>query len=281
MVLFFTFKPLKINVYRVLKLSIYALVENFASNTCGAEHGLSYVVDFDDRILFDTGQSSLFQRNAAIMQVDLNKIDKVVLSHGHYDHGNGLNGLSNKTLICHPNVFSTRFSGKQRKYVGLNIDKKNAQNRFKIIETVDPYWVTEKICFLGEIPRKIGFERNATSFYLKNGTPDPLIDDSALVINMKQGVFVISGCAHSGICNIIEHAKNVTGNDRVYGVIGGFHLKFNNKQTQKTVEYLKKSNVKVVMPSHCTELSALSVFNSEFGGQQVKAGNLFTFEDNN
>lgn len=262
-----------------MKLSIYALVENVASITCMAEHGLSYVVEFDDKVLFDTGQSGLFVNNAKQMQVDFNHIDKVVLSHGHYDHGNGLNMLNNKKLICHPDVFTKRFSGKQRKYVGLNLTKEEAMKRYDLLEHRSAYWISDKMCFLGEIPRNFGFERVETSFYLENGESDKLLDDSALAVKMKQGLFVISGCAHSGICNIIEHAKNVTGENKVFGVFGGFHLKFNNKQTKETVKYLKKNNVEVIMPSHCTDLPALSVFYNEFKGEQVRAGNLYTFEE--
>jgi len=64
-----------------------------------------------------------------------------------------------------------------------------------------------------------------------------------------------------------------------FGVIGGFHLKFNNNQTKETVKYFKQNNIQIVMPSHYTELPALSVFYNEFGGEQVKAGNLYTFEE--
>lgn len=250
-----------------------------ASATCKAEHGLSYVVEFDDKVLFDTGQSNLFLKNAKQMQVDIGSVEKVVLSHGHYDHGNGLYMLKNKKLICHPNVFTKRYSGKQRKYVGLDLSKEEALKSFEIENCKDPYWISDKICFLGEIPRIFSFERSETSFYLENNEKDELLDDSALVVKMKQGLFVISGCAHSGICNIIEHAKQVTGIDKVFGVFGGFHLKFNNKQTKETVEYMKQNTVEIIMPSHCTDLPALSVFYREFKGEQVRAGNLYTFDE--
>ena len=264
---------------KLMKLKIYILVDNAASSTCKAEHGLSYVVDFDSRVLFDTGQSDLFLSNAAIMQVDLQAIETVALSHGHYDHGNGLKYLNGKTLVCHPDVFLNRFSGKQLKYAGINIDKQKVIKNFDLRMSKEPYWLSDKMLFLGEIPRKFGFEKSETHFYLKSGESDLLLDDSAIVVKMNQGLFVISGCSHSGICNIIEYAKEVTNEDRVFGVIGGFHLKHNNRQTKETVKYFKQNNIQIVMPSHCTELPALSVFYNEFGGEQVKAGNLYTFEE--
>ncbi|MDA3892154.1 MAG: MBL fold metallo-hydrolase [Salinivirgaceae bacterium] len=262
-----------------LKLKIYILVDNVASATCNAEHGLSYVIDFDKQILFDTGQSDLFVKNAKQMQIDIDEINTVVLSHGHYDHGNGLSMLKNKKLICHPDVFTHRFSGKQHKYVGINLSKTDAASRFDIIEAKEPYWISEKMFFLGEVPKNFGFEKHETSFHLENNEPDKLLDDSALVVKMSQGLFIVSGCAHSGICNIIEHAKAVSGEKIIFGVIGGFHLKLNNKQTKETVQYMKNNDIKVVMPSHCTDLPALSVFHSEFGSKQVKVGNSYTYSE--
>jgi 7,8-dihydropterin-6-yl-methyl-4-(beta-D-ribofuranosyl)aminobenzene 5'-phosphate synthase len=94
------------------------------------EHGLSIHIEYDDlKILFDAGQSDLYQKNAKKLGIDLTKIDLVVLSHGHYDHGNGLKYLSQKILLCHPKVFSRRFR-EDGSYVGLNLTKKEAMEDF-------------------------------------------------------------------------------------------------------------------------------------------------------
>ena len=260
-----------------MKLKIYALVDNCSSGNCYAEHGLSYFIEYDSQVLFDTGQSDLFLKNAKILGIDINNIKTVVLSHGHYDHGNGLKYLSNKDLICHPDVFLKRYSGKQMKPVGLNQTEQEIRSKFNVIASKDPYWISDTMVFLGEIPRKIGFERTTTSFYVANKKDDLLLDDSAIVIKMDKGLFIISGCAHSGICNIIEHAKTVTNTNVVYGIIGGFHLKYDNKQTQQTIEYIKALNPQVIMPSHCTELPALSAFYKEFKCKQIKSGTLYTY----
>lgn len=262
-----------------MKLKIYSLVDNTASTFCKAEHGLSYLVEFDEKVLFDTGQSDLFIQNAHFLQAPIDETCVVVLSHGHYDHGNGLKYLQNMNLICHPDIFRIRYSGHQKKYIGLNQTEVELSNRFKITKSKKPVWLTSKMVFLGEIPRVFGFEKHSTTFFLENNTADEIPDDSALVIVMQQGLFIISGCAHSGICNIIEHAKTTTGIKKVYGVIGGFHLKMMNKQTLETIEYFKNSDIQVVMPSHCTELPALAAFYSTFEGEQVKAGTLYTFDE--
>jgi 7,8-dihydropterin-6-yl-methyl-4-(beta-D-ribofuranosyl)aminobenzene 5'-phosphate synthase len=261
------------------KLSIYVLVDNVASGRCNAEHGLSYLIEFDKKILFDTGKSDLFLKNAALIQAPIAEIDAVVLSHGHYDHGNGLKYLENTKLICHPKVFQKRYSGKKRRFVGIDITEDEASKKFDLQLTTKPYWLSEKMIFLSQIPRKINFEKHATRFKLANRVVDEIDDDSALVIVMKKGLFIISGCAHSGICNTIEYAKELTGIDSIVGVIGGFHLRFNDKQTQETIHYFKQIKPEIVMPSHCTGLPALSAFYNEFGGEQVKSGVLYTFDN--
>ena len=73
-------------------MNIICLAENTAVNGCTAEHGLSLYVDIDGvKLLFDMGQTDLFAKNAQQLSVDLSAVDIAVLSHGHYDHGGGLN----------------------------------------------------------------------------------------------------------------------------------------------------------------------------------------------
>lgn len=261
------------------KLKIFALVDNIASTFCKAEHGLSYLIEFDEKVLFDTGQTSLFKENAAFLEAPLDETLWVALSHGHYDHGNGLAYLEKKKLICHPDIYLNHFSGKQRKYVGLSLSKEDIQGKFSVTETREPFWFSDKMVYLGEIRRKIAFEKNQAAFYLESGEPDALLDDTGIAVVMNQGLFVISGCAHSGICNIISHAQKVTGVQKVFGVMGGFHLKQNNKQTRETIAWLKALQVQVILPSHCTALPALAAFYQEFQGEQIKAGTLYTFDE--
>jgi 7,8-dihydropterin-6-yl-methyl-4-(beta-D-ribofuranosyl)aminobenzene 5'-phosphate synthase len=103
-----------------MKLTV--LVENIASGRLKAEWGLSYQIESDERILFDTGASDLFLKNAEILHVDLNKIEKVLLSHGHWDHGTGLQYLENKKIYGHTNIFMERYSGKRS--IGLPFPRK-------------------------------------------------------------------------------------------------------------------------------------------------------------
>ena len=102
-------------------------------------------------------------------------------------------------------------------------------------------------------------------------------DDSALAFINNQKLTVITGCSHSGICNICEYAKQITGIPTIERVIGGFHLKHNDEQTQQTIRYFLQEKVNNLLPSHCTELPALAAFHADFGISQIKTGQLFNF----
>lgn len=254
-------------------MEITVLVENFASGEFGAEHGLSYIIEHQNhKILFDTGHTDLFLKNAQKLNLNIDEIDTVVLSHGHWDHGNGLIHLKKKTLICHPYAFIKRYRKSDHSYIGLNNSWDYYDRHFKLISTRIPYKITENIIFLGEIPRLNNFEAQNTPFIDKNGDPDFTPDDSALVYILNQQIAIVTACSHSGICNIIDYAKKVTGINNVKFVIGGFHLKENDEIYKKTADCLKEMNIEKIYPSHCTQLPALAAFYNDFKIEQVKTG---------
>lgn len=255
-------------------LKITILTENVAGGKFLAEHGLSYLIEIDgEKIIFDAGHTNVFLKNAAILGIDIcNDVENVVLSHGHWDHGDGLQFIKNKVLITHPNSFIKRFRKTDLSPVGLSLTKNEILKRFKITETKNRFKLTEHLFYLGEISRINNFESQTTSFIFENGEDDFVNDDSALAAIVNNELIIITGCSHSGICNIVEHAKKVTGITNVKAVIGGFHLKYQNLQTKKTVDYFKKNKVEKLFPSHCTELPALATFYNEFNIQQVKTG---------
>jgi 7,8-dihydropterin-6-yl-methyl-4-(beta-D-ribofuranosyl)aminobenzene 5'-phosphate synthase len=259
-------------------MKIFVLTENQPGKATPAEHGLSYLIEADgNRILFDTGQSDLFLRNAATMNVSLEGIDAIVLSHGHFDHGNGLEHLNGGRLICHPGCFVKRCRTSDNSYIGLKNTRDELENRFDIITSATPYNIADKIIFLGEIPRLTSFESISTTFSLENGTPDYVTDDSSLVVVLPEGLFLITGCGHAGIVNTLMHAVKVTGIQKIYGVMGGFHLKENDLQTRKTINYLKKNKTRHVLPSHCTAGPALAEFQKTFGSPAVRTGETYKF----
>ena len=207
-------------------MTISILTDNYSGGDFPTEHGLSYLIEHNgERILFDTGQSDLFLMNARTMGINLKNIDTIILSHGHFDHGNGLQYLAGGKLICHPGCFVKRYRKADYSYIGLKNSKEELSKKFNLVISSKPYHISDKIVFLGEIPRITVFESKHTSFILDGGIPDFVMDDSAIALLLDKGLFVVTGCGHAGVVNTLEHAKKVTGENTIYGIMGGFHLK--------------------------------------------------------
>lgn len=250
-----------------MKLTL--LVDN-TTNTrdLKAEAGFSlYIEDQSTNILFDTGCSALFLENAHKLGIDLSKAEYVVLSHGHYDHSWGLKHLLNMyqsvnatstakpILLTHPLSFNQRT--KDSNEMGCNIAEAELIDFFGVHKSKDPVWITDKLVFLGEIERKFSYEGNHTiGQIIKNGivVPDSMEDDTALAYKSSQGLVIITGCSHSGICNIVEQAKQICQDDRVLAIIGGLHLrKPPTEQLNGTIAYLQQANVQQLYACHCTD----------------------------
>jgi 7,8-dihydropterin-6-yl-methyl-4-(beta-D-ribofuranosyl)aminobenzene 5'-phosphate synthase len=258
-------------------MKISVLNDNAPGKQCLSEYGFSLFIEADKRILFDTGHSDVFLQNAKRLNISIDTIDCIALSHGHWDHGNGLQHLDRGTLVCHPKVFMERYNRKDNRFIGLSITREEAARKFNLILSSEPYEISSSIIFLGEIPRLNAFESQSTYFEDAEGKEDFVPDDSALVIKTLKGLVVISGCAHAGICNTTEYARKVTGIDKVHAVFGGFHLRNDKEQTLETIKYLSDLKVEKIYPSHCTSLPALSLFYQAFGIHQVLTGDYFYF----
>lgn len=256
------------------KLRITILNDNVAGRWCRAEHGLSFLVEADETVLFDTGSSDLIGYNAKILNIELQQIRTIILSHGHDDHTGGLMLFEGQKLVCHPDSFLRRFRKSNQTELGMKWKETEISSRFELIASREPIRLSEQIFFLGEIPRKTSFESRSTAFQKADGSDDFVLDDSGLAVVTSKGLVVISGCAHSGICNMIAHAIKVTGLEKVHLVIGGFHLQNDDELTQTTIEWMKSMKVEQVVPSHCTAFPAQTTFYKNFPFIQAKSGNV-------
>lgn len=221
-----------------------------------------YIEDGNEKILFDTGYSDAYIKNAKMMNIDLDKVNKLIISHGHDDHTGGLKYLfkekRNIELISHPECFNYKEDDKGL-FIGSPLSKEELSKVCSLNLSKEPIQVSEHITFLGQIPILNDFEpRYSIGKSIINGKKvnDTIEDDSAIVYKSDKGLFIITGCSHSGICNIIEYAKKVCNDNRIYGVIGGFHLFDINERLEKTINYLKENNIKLLYPCHCVSLKA-------------------------
>ncbi|MGC7882683.1 MBL fold metallo-hydrolase [Desulforudis sp. 1031] len=263
------------------RLKITVLVEN----TVGVplelvgEWGLALLMETPDaKILFDTGAQGHVVTNAALLGVDLPTVDALVLSHGHYDHTGGLKAFlqarGRLPVYAHPHLFDSHCSTvPRRRYIGVPF-------RWLELESLgaDFVWVSEPreiapgLWVSGEVPRRTAFEKGDARLVVwedpQNGTaqPDPLRDDMSLYAVTPAGLVVILGCAHAGVVNIIEHAREVTGVDKVYGIIGGTHLgPVDEEQRRTTIDYLHKLNLRFLAANHCTGLPTMATLAQIFG----------------
>lgn len=255
-----------------MKISI--LNDNIAGRWCRSEHGLSYLVQADHTVLFDTGASDLIAYNAQMMNIDLKAIDTIVLSHGHDDHTGGLMLFEGQQLICHPDTFIKRRRKANQSELGIRFPEAQINERFQLLKSRKPVRLSQQIFFLGEIPRTTDFESKLTPFIKEDGSDDFVLDDSALAVTTPKGLVVISGCAHAGICNTIDYAMKVTGIEKIQLVLGGFHLLQDDALTQKTIDWLKSRAVEQVIPSHCTSFSAQTAIYKSFRFTPLKSGNV-------
>lgn len=224
------------------------------------EPAVSYYIEDDDEcILFDVGYSDAYVKNAESMGIDLNKVSKLVISHGHNDHTGGISYILNKCknleIITHPKTFINKEEDGEN--IGSPLSEEEISQYAKLTFSKEPRNITENIVYLGEIPQTTSFEkREIIGTTDSDHHQDNILEDSAICYKTEKGLFIITGCSHSGICNILEYAKKVCDDKRIYGVIGGFHLFDNDDRLKATIEYLKKENIPELYPCHCISLKA-------------------------
>jgi 7,8-dihydropterin-6-yl-methyl-4-(beta-D-ribofuranosyl)aminobenzene 5'-phosphate synthase len=252
-----------------------------------AQWGLSILVETDEaNVLLDTGRSISATYNADTLEIDLNKVDKIVLTHSHYDHTGGLHEVlrrirkSEIEIIAHPDVWSVRYNrreDKPDKYMGMPFPRQELENLGAIFNlTTKPVRITDNITTSGEVPMVTDFETvesEKTKRFIKRDTglePDKILDDLAIFIETEQGLVVITGCAHRGIINTLYHAQQVTGVKRIHAVIGGSHLHESPEdRIHKTIMALKELDVQKLGLCHCTGPAATYLMAYEFGDKFI------------
>src|SRR3954467_1160129 len=240
-----------------------------------AEPGFSALVrvDKDGRehtLLFDTGVSpNGVVENMRRLGIAPGDIEVIVLSHGHWDHVTGMEGLARELgrtklpVMIHPEFWARR----RIRFPGLDPAELPATSRaaledlgFAIVEERQPSFLLDgAVLITGEVDRTTPFETGFTGHEALRDTewqPDPLIlDDQALVLSLRdRGLVVLSGCGHAGIVNTVRYARTLTGIDAVAAGTGGFHLSgpMFEPIIDPTVDALADLSPTLLVPAHCT-----------------------------
>ena len=236
-----------------------------------SEWGLSILIETKSlKILFDTGQSVSAAYNSDALGIDLSLTDKIVLSHGHFDHTGGLRDVLKKIgkkiqVLAHPDAWNLKYGlppeMTTHRYIGIPYKREELESLgADFVLNKEPVWLADNIVLTGETPMTTEYEQIDQGLFVKQGDrfiPDPLLDDRSIILKTGNGLLVIAGCAHRGIINTLRYARELTGEERIHAVIGGIHLfRASIEQRERTIEAFKEMKVEKIGVSHCTGLAA-------------------------
>ena len=255
------------------------LVENSCGHeNCIAEHGLSLYIETEQhKLLLDTGQTDAVVKNAEVLGIDLTAVDTVILSHGHYDHSGGILPFSqiNHTaqIIMQRKAAEPHYNGER----DIGIDQAILELPNVRLIDGDLRLDNELFLFSGITGRRCYPQGNRRLSRIENGVkvPDDFAHEQCLVIKQDGKNWLLSGCAHNGILNILDRYKEIFGNAPDY-VITGFHMmKKDGAHTEEEKAVIMQtaqalSQMKTVFYSgHCTGIPAFEMMKEIMGEQLI------------
>lgn len=267
-------------------MKITFLSDNKTENAaCTAEWGLSILVESKGRkLLFDVGASGMFADNAAALGIDLREVFAAAVSHGHYDHTDGMETFCSinhdAPIYIHKEALEEEYAyGDDGEVEDINYGirwsedfKKQVMPRLILTEGVTE--INENMTLVGNIP--LLSEYPMTEAFLRKRedgwVSDPMDHEQFLVVEEERGIHIISGCSHKGVMSIISRARELFSGKQILSFIGGMHLYPLPKEEQKKiVDSICDLGVEWVFPVHCTGMEAIIMFRERLGDRCVIA----------
>lgn len=250
-----------------------------------AEHGLSIYIEVDGKkLLFDTGASALYAENAKKLGIRLEEVEGLVISHGHYDHTEGVPHFcrinQNAPVYIHKEAFEETYGIKNGKLeekpcsILWDEEERNSLDP-RITCTEGPLWLSEDIVISGTLPDVQG-QNPTETFFIKtsDGTfvKDKMNHEQILVIRQKEGLYIFSGCSHKGILPVIACARRLFPGARIAALIAGLHLySAGADERKKVVEKIIAEEIDKVIPVHCTGIHAICDLKTALGDRCIAA----------
>jgi 7,8-dihydropterin-6-yl-methyl-4-(beta-D-ribofuranosyl)aminobenzene 5'-phosphate synthase len=260
------------------------------------QHGFSALIESGGhKYLFDAGPAPSFQHNWEKLGHDLKDLDKIFLSHGHYDHTESLAWVVGRTgpieIVAHPDVFHPHLKYDPQapeaapKDIGCPHRPEDlaAQGaRFTFVQKTSP--VAPGVVFVTGVSRRPGQTPVDSRLVVRAGDGqlalDPLEDDASLLLESRRGPVLLLGCAHAGLANILDHLAETLGVTRLHALLGGTHLQFTGlADLPRYIARIEDFSPEVVGVSHCTGFTAAAELSRHFGPRFTLAatGGVFRF----
>ncbi|MGI2881504.1 MBL fold metallo-hydrolase [Vibrio furnissii] len=267
-------------------MKLTALVDNTRLDNrpdLAVERGLSLHVNTMGRqILFDAGSGKAFCDNAALLDIEIQNVDAAVISHRHHDHCNGITHFldtNSKARVYFRECEETDYYFKAFCFKSnVGIDKAlldNTQTRFTFIN--DTTEILPNIFVVTNISDR--YQKPKGNKYLFTNSrrgckPDRFDHELLLIIKESDGLVIFTGCAHSGVLNMVETAVELFPNTRIKAVVGGFHLVglpiFNSiggtkEEVEAVGRKLQSYPIDKLYTGHCTGMKAYRLLKGVLG----------------
>lgn len=261
-------------------MRLYTLVEETAAAPeFGCEHGLSlYLACESEHLLFDLGQSDLFLRNAHTLGLDLARVDRAFLSHGHYDHGGGLSAFLRENdhapVYVHPRAFEPHFSRKPEGVRPIGLDPALAHHP-RMVPTGDVYEVSPNLLLFADVTGCDCLSEGGKNLLEREGehyVPDTFAHEQSLIVYEKGKCILFTGCAHRGVVNLVQRAAEHAGRMPDV-VVGGMHLYSPSQKKSEPDELIRAVGARLeqtgarYLTGHCTGQHAYELLHDMLGDQ--------------
>ena len=243
-------------------MKITLIVDQQDSPGLQSEFGLSMLLESKESgsWLFDTGAASALRYNVDCLNIPEEKLRRVILSHGHYDHTGGLAELTPEVIYAPLGCCVGHYSyhaADDIHYIAMPEAAKKVLYSSKVHYNHAPVKIAGDLYLTGAIPRCSFEDAGGRFFHNSNCTvPDTVPEEQALVT--ADGV-LITGCCHAGVINTLEHCRKVLPQIKIHTIVGGLHLRnASAERLQKTADHLRNAQVKKLYIMHCTGSNAIA-----------------------